>query len=61
MSLPMTTRDHHFHEHMPQVESIASSIYKKLPKTASVNREDLIHTGAVGLLEAIKHYDPERN
>jgi RNA polymerase sigma factor for flagellar operon FliA len=46
-------------EHLPQVNWIASRIYEKLPP--SVELDDLISAGIVGLLAAIDRYDPRRN
>ena len=43
-------------EHMPQVRLIARRIHDRLPETVSL--EDLISTGAVGLISAIDRYDP---
>jgi RNA polymerase sigma factor FliA len=46
-------------QHLPQVNWIASRIYEKLP--ASVELDDLISAGIVGLLAAIDRYDPRHN
>jgi RNA polymerase sigma factor FliA len=46
-------------EHLPQVNWIASRIYEKLP--ASVELDDLISAGIVGLLAAIDRFDPKHN
>ena len=46
-------------EHLPQVNWIASRIYEKLP--ASVELDDLISAGIVGLLAAIDRFDPKYN
>ncbi|MFL6414948.1 MAG: FliA/WhiG family RNA polymerase sigma factor [Bryobacteraceae bacterium] len=46
-------------EHLPQVTWIASRIHEKLP--ASVQLDDLISAGIVGLLAAIDKFDPSHN
>lgn len=46
-------------EHLPQVRLIARRIHERLPD--SVNLEDLISTGIVGLIAAIDHFDPGHN
>lgn len=43
-------------EHLPQVRLIARRIHERLPD--SVNLDDLISTGAVGLITAIDRFDP---
>jgi RNA polymerase sigma factor for flagellar operon FliA len=42
-------------EHLPQVRLIARRIHDRLP--VSVNLEDLVSSGIVGLISAIDHYD----
>jgi RNA polymerase sigma factor FliA len=46
-------------EHLPQVNWIANRIHEKLPP--SVELDDLISAGVVGLLAAIDNFDPGRN
>jgi RNA polymerase sigma factor for flagellar operon FliA len=46
-------------EHLPQVRLIARRIHERLPD--SVNLEDLVSTGTVGLISAIDHFDPRHN
>jgi RNA polymerase sigma factor for flagellar operon FliA len=46
-------------EHLPQVRLIARRIHERLPE--SVNLDDLISTGAVGLIHAIDRFDPSLN
>lgn len=46
-------------EHLPQVRLIARRIHERLP--ASVNLEDLVSTGVVGLISAIDRFDPGQN
>jgi RNA polymerase sigma factor for flagellar operon FliA len=46
-------------EHLPQVRLIARRIHDRLP--GSVNLDDLISTGIVGLISAIDHFDASLN
>src|SRR3954463_6258385 len=46
-------------EHLPQVTWIASRIHEKLP--SSIQLDDLISAGIVGLLAAIDKFDPSHN
>jgi RNA polymerase sigma factor for flagellar operon FliA len=46
-------------EHLPQVRLIARRIHERLPE--SVNLEDLISTGTLGLIAAIDRFDPQHN
>lgn len=46
-------------EHLPQVRLIARRIHERLPE--SVNIEDLISTGIVGLISAIDRFDAAHN
>jgi RNA polymerase sigma factor for flagellar operon FliA len=46
-------------EHLPQVRLIARRIHERLPE--SVNLDDLISTGVVGLISAIDKFDPAHN
>lgn len=46
-------------EHLPQVKLIARRIHERLPE--SVNLEDLISTGTIGLIAAIDRFDPSHN
>jgi RNA polymerase sigma factor FliA len=46
-------------EHLPQVRLIARRIHERLPD--SINLDDLISTGAVGLISAIDRFDPSLN
>lgn len=46
-------------EHLPQVRLIARRIYERLPE--SVNLDDLISTGVLGLISAIDRFDPSLN
>jgi RNA polymerase sigma factor for flagellar operon FliA len=46
-------------EHLRQVHWIAARIHEKLP--SSVELDDLISAGIVGLLAAVDNYDPSKN
>src|ERR1700682_1195197 len=46
-------------EHIPQVRLIARRIHERLPE--SVNLDDLISTGTLGLIAAIDRFDPRHN
>ena len=54
-----TEREQLLIAHLPQVQFIARRIHDRLP--AQVALEDLVHTGVVGLIDAIEKYDPGRN
>ncbi len=56
---PTQERDALILEHLSQVNWIAARIHEKLP--ATVQLDDLISAGIVGLLAAIDHYDPSHN
>src|ERR1700683_857189 len=46
-------------KHLPQVGLIARRIHERLPE--SVNLDDLISTGTLGLIAAIDRFDPRHN
>ncbi|HZU26258.1 MAG TPA: FliA/WhiG family RNA polymerase sigma factor [Bryobacteraceae bacterium] len=46
-------------EHLPQVRLIARRIHERLPET--VNFDDLVSSGIVGLISAIDRFDPAHN
>lgn len=46
-------------EHLPQVRLIARRIHDRLPE--SVNLDDLVSTGVLGLIAAIDRFDPSQN
>lgn len=52
-------RDQLIIEHLPQVNWIATRIHEKLP--ASVELDDLVSAGVIGLLAAVDNFDPTRN
>lgn len=55
-TLTKEERDALILEHLPQVNWIATRIHEKLP--ASVELDDLISAGIIGLLAAVDNYDP---
>ena len=46
-------------EHLPQVQYIARRIHDRLPP--QVLLEDLVHAGILGLMDAVRKYDPSKN
>ncbi len=46
-------------EHLPQVKFIARRIHDRLP--TQVPLDDLIHAGVLGLIDAVKKFDPRKN
>jgi RNA polymerase sigma factor FliA len=46
-------------EHLPQVRLIARRLHERLPE--SVNLDDLISSGTIGLIAAIDHFDASHN
>jgi RNA polymerase sigma factor for flagellar operon FliA len=46
-------------EHLPQVQYVARRIHGRLPQ--QVLLEDLVHAGILGLMDAVKKYDPSKN
>jgi RNA polymerase sigma factor for flagellar operon FliA len=46
-------------EHLPQVHFIARRIHDRLPP--QVLLEDLVHAGILGLIDAVRKYDPGKN
>jgi RNA polymerase sigma factor for flagellar operon FliA len=57
--LPAPEREELILEHLPQVRLIARRIHERLPD--SVNLDDLVSTGVVGLISAIDRFDPTLN
>lgn len=51
-------RDELILKHLPHVKSIVHRIAAHLP--ASVEREDLVNAGVIGLIQAAERYDPAR-
>jgi RNA polymerase sigma factor FliA len=45
--------------HLPQVQYIARRIHDRLPP--QVLLEDLVHAGILGLMDAVRKYDPTKN
>jgi RNA polymerase sigma factor FliA len=46
-------------EHLPQVQYVARRIHGRLPQ--QVQLEDLVHAGVLGLMDAVRKYDPSKN
>jgi len=46
-------------EHLPQVHFLARRIHIRLPQ--QVLLEDLVHAGILGMIDAVRKYDPSRN
>lgn len=46
-------------DHLPQVQYIARRIHDRLPP--QVLLEDLVHAGILGLMDAVRKYDPTKN
>lgn len=46
-------------EHLPQVQYIARRIHDRLPR--QVLLDDLVHAGILGLMDAVRKYDPSKN
>ena len=46
-------------EHLPQVHHVARRIHFRLPP--QVPLEDLVHAGILGLIDAVRKYDPGKN
>ncbi len=46
-------------EHLPQVQFVARRIHGRLPQ--QVLLEDLVHAGILGLMDAVRKYDPSKN
>ncbi len=57
-SLEQKTRDEMLEAHMPLVRLVAERIHRRLPP--GVDLGSLIHSGIVGLLEALQRYDARR-
>ena len=58
-ALSTEARDALILEHLPQVRIIARRIHERLP--SSVQVDDLISSGTLGLISAIDHFDPNQN
>lgn len=46
-------------DHLPQVQHIARRIHDRLP--SQVILQDLVHSGFLGLMDAVRKYDPAKN
>src|SRR5271168_770786 len=59
MQLNDAQREQLLLEHLPQVQYVARRIHSRLP--AHVLLEDLVHAGILGLMDAVRKYDPGKN
>jgi len=57
-SLDPCTRDKLLREYLPLVRNVASRMAVGFPKSVEYN--DLVNTGVIGLIEAFNNYDPAR-
>lgn len=55
----MADRDEFILKELPQVYYIARRIHERLPQ--SVSFEDLVHAGVIGLIEAVRSYQPGKS
>ncbi len=58
-TLDQEERDRLLMDHLPQVQYMARRIHDRLPQHVPI--EDMVNAGVVGLLEAIRNFDPTRN
>ncbi len=59
LDLSEPKRDQLLLDHLPQVHYIARRIHDRLPP--QVLLEDLVHAGILGLMDAVRKYDPSKN
>ena len=59
LELDEAQRDKLLIDHLPQVQYIARRIHRHLPP--AVLLEDLVHAGILGLIDAVRKYDPNKN
>ena len=59
MNLDDAQRERLLLEHIPQVQYIARRIHDRLPP--QVLLEDLVHAGILGLMDAVRRFDPGKN
>ena len=57
--LDIAAREKLLLEHLPQVQFVARRIHGRLPQ--QVLLEDLVHAGILGLMDAVRKYDPTKN
>jgi RNA polymerase sigma factor for flagellar operon FliA len=55
----MSQRDVLLLEYLPQVQHVARRIHSRLP--SHVLREDLVHAGILGLMDAARKFEPSKN
>ena len=61
ISYEKPNRDEIYQKFQPRILMIARRIIDKVPNRASITVDDLASCGAIGLLEAVEKYDPNRN
>jgi RNA polymerase sigma factor FliA len=54
------TRDELVAEYAPRISAMARRLMGRLPRGASVDLDDLINSGALGLLDSMNRFDPKR-
>jgi len=54
-------RDELVAEFTPRISAMARRLMARLPRDAAVELDDLFNSGALGLLDAMNRYDPERD
>jgi RNA polymerase sigma factor for flagellar operon FliA len=59
LDLDMAQREKLLLERLPQVQYIARRIHDRLPP--QVLLEDLVHAGILGLMDAVRKFDPRKN
>ena len=57
--IPDAERERLIVENLPHVRLIARRLHEKLP--SSVEFDDLLSAGVVGLIQAVDHFDPSQN
>jgi len=55
------TRDEVVADFAPRISAAARRLMARLPRDAAVEFEDLVNSGAVGLLDAMNRFDPNRH
>jgi RNA polymerase sigma factor for flagellar operon FliA len=55
------SRDEVVHKFTPRIAAMARRLKARIPDDAAVDLDDLINSGALGLLDAMNRYDPNRD
>jgi RNA polymerase sigma factor for flagellar operon FliA len=58
---PSLDREKTYQQYLPRIRLIARRISDRIPPGSSITLDDLKSCGAIGLLEAIERYEPERD